>query len=73
MSDLTIDGTDPCDMYKIYCSCGNIVSLDRGMVKSKKHLKKRVECTVCRNFRISKEIDLMNSLFDGTLDEGYTA
>jgi len=28
---------------------------------------------VCRNFRISNELEYMNSLFDGTLDEEIRA
>jgi 5-methylcytosine-specific restriction endonuclease McrA len=56
-------------MSKIYCDCGNIVSLDKAWVRMKKALKKRVECGVCRNHRISMEIDHINGLFDGTLDD----
>ena len=69
----TIDSMRSCDMYKIYCDCGNIVSLDKGAVRIKKQLKKTVECTVCRNHRISADIDTINSIFDGTLDEEMMA
>jgi archaellum component FlaF (FlaF/FlaG flagellin family) len=65
----TVDYVRSCDMSKIYCDCGNIVSLDRNMVRIKKSLKKRVECNICRNGRISVDIDTMNGIFDGTLDE----
>ena len=71
--DRTIDGARSCDMYKIYCDCGNIVSLDKGTVRMKKLLKKPVECPLCRNFRISNDIDIINNIFDGTLDEETTA
>ena len=65
----TIDGAMSFEMYKIYCDCGNIVSLDKFSVRMKKSLKKSVECTHCRNRRVSSDIDNLNSLFDGTLDE----
>ena len=64
-----IDSIRACDMKKIYCECGNIVSLDKSIVRVKKLLKKRVECTVCRNNRISLDIDYLNNLFNGTLDD----
>ena len=65
----TIDGALPRDMSRIYCKCGNIVSLDKLTVRRKKKLKKNIECMICRNFRISNEIDIMNDIFNGTLDE----
>ena len=65
----TIDEVLPRDMSRIYCKCGNIVSLDRVTVRRKKKLKKNIECMICRNFRISNEIDLMNDIFSGILDE----
>jgi hypothetical protein len=72
MIDSTIDNIGTGDMSKIYCKCGNIVSIDKNTVKLKKRLKKKIECPVCRNYRISFEIEYMNGLFDGTLDEGRT-
>ncbi|MDR0198570.1 MAG: hypothetical protein LBI08_02370 [Methanomassiliicoccaceae archaeon] len=60
-------------MSKIYCKCGNIVSLDRRTVRLKNSLRKDIECPVCRNFRISGEIDHLNDLFSGILDEEMTA
>ena len=69
----TIDGAGSNEMYKIYCDCGRIVSLDRSSVKMKKNLKKSVECTVCRNQRISVDIEYLNDLYNGTLDEGSEA
>jgi hypothetical protein len=65
----TIDNIRTSDMSKIYCKCGNIVSLDKGHVRMKKHLNKKVECTMCRNHRISFETEYLNALFNGTLDE----
>jgi len=69
----TIDSVRKDVMSKTYCKCGNIVSLDRNAVKLKKNLRKTVECPICRNFRISNEIDHINSLFDGTLDDEMMA
>ncbi|MDR0791437.1 MAG: hypothetical protein LBE47_02740 [Methanomassiliicoccaceae archaeon] len=70
---MTIDSVRSCDMSKIYCECGNIVSLDGNMVRTKKRLRKLVECTICRNHRISFDIDYLNGLYDGTLDADQTA
>ncbi|MDR2866442.1 MAG: hypothetical protein LBV13_03450 [Methanomassiliicoccaceae archaeon] len=58
-------------MSKIYCNCGNIVSLDRNVVRIKKELKKKVECMGCRNHRVSYELDILNG--DGILDEDPAA
>ena len=69
----TIDTVRMSDMSKIYCNCGNIVSLDKATVKMKKQLKKKIECPICRNHRISMDLEYMNGLFDGTLDEGSVA
>jgi len=69
MNDATIDNVRAGDMSKIYCKCGNIVSIDKGTVRLKKDLRKNIECPVCRNYRISMDIEHLNSLFDGTLDE----
>jgi len=33
----------------------------------KKSLRKDLECTTCRNMRISKEIDFLNSYYDSDL------
>ncbi|MDR0778966.1 MAG: hypothetical protein LBE48_05995 [Methanomassiliicoccaceae archaeon] len=69
----TIDSVRSCDMSKIYCECGNIVSIDRSMVRMKKSLKKNVECSICRNHRISFDIEYLNGLYEGTLDADLTA
>jgi len=67
--NLTLDVIRQCDMSKIYCDCGNIVSLDKASVRLKRALRKPVECNMCRNHRISEDIQYLNDLFDGTLDE----
>jgi hypothetical protein len=69
----TIDNVRKDDMSKIYCKCGSIVSLDKRSIRIKNALKKTLECPMCRNFRISNEIQYMNDLFSGTLDEEMTA
>jgi len=69
IAHLTIDSVGAGDMLKIYCKCGNIVSLDKRTISTKKNLRKKIECTMCRNRRISSDIEHLNGLFDGTLDE----
>ncbi len=57
------------DEMCVYCSCGRIVSLDRQEMKLKLSLKKELQCVACRNARISKEIDALNMIFDGIVEE----
>jgi hypothetical protein len=52
---------------KIFCACGKIVDLDRKEMSVKLSLKKELECTACRNARISRDIDFLNAHFDGCL------
>ena len=73
MANMTIDRIRPYDMSKIYCKCGNIVSIDKNTVRLKKFLRKELECTACRNYRISRDIDHMNWHYDGTLDDAQGA
>jgi hypothetical protein len=51
-------------MRKTYCKCGRIIGLDSSQVDVKIHLGKDLECSVCRNARISREIDDMNNHFN---------
>lgn len=53
----------PASFQKIYCKCGRIVDFDRCGCELKKSLHKEVECSRCRNDRISRELD--------SLDEHY--
>jgi hypothetical protein len=69
ISNPTVDDVMSYDMTKIYCKCGNIVSIDENIVRLKKTLRKPVECPICRNFRISNELEYINNLFSGTLDD----
>ena len=50
-------------MKKIYCKCGCIIGLDSSQMKLKLKLGKELECTECRNARISKDIDELNMHF----------
>ena len=50
-------------MKKIYCRCGCIIGLDSAQMKLKLKLGKELECTNCRNARISRDIDELNSHF----------
>ena len=52
-------------MKKIYCRCGRIIGLDSAEMKLKLKLGKELECTECRNARISRDIDELNELFSG--------
>jgi hypothetical protein len=63
----TLDNAGPRSFAKTYCACGKIVDLDKKKMNLKKSLKKDLECTACRNARISKEIDFLNEYFDGGL------
>jgi hypothetical protein len=60
-----LDSAAQASFVKIYCSCGRIVDLDNNKMSLKKSLKKNMECTACRNARISKDIDSLNEHFDG--------
>ena len=59
-------------MKKIYCKCGCIIGLDSSQMKLKLKLGKELECTECRNARISKDIDELNMQFSGeTVDSEW--
>ncbi len=58
-------------MKKIYCKCGRIIGLDYSQMKLKLALGKELECTECRNARISKDIDDLNCIFDGETVEEF--
>lgn len=53
---------------KVYCSCGRIVDLDANYFNRRLNLGKSVECSHCRNIRISHEIDELNEHFLGKAD-----
>lgn len=59
-----MDDASAQNLTKIYCACGRIVDLDKSTIVIKCSLKKEVECTVCRNIRISRDIDILNAHFD---------
>ena len=54
----------------VYCACGRIVALDKSEMQLKISLGKNLECMSCRNRRIANEIDYLNNLYDGLIDEG---
>ena len=56
-------------MKNSYCKCGCIIGLDSSEMKLKLKLGKELECTDCRNARISREIDEMNMHFSGEFIE----
>ena len=53
----------------VYCSCGRIMDLDRQEMEFKICLGKELECSRCRNLRIGREIELLNAIFSGLVDE----
>lgn len=57
------------DEMCVYCSCGRIVALDRREMELKQSLGKELQCMTCRNKRISMEIDFMNDLYAGRINE----
>jgi len=63
--DTLIDGP----LMSIYCKCGRIVVLDRSEMKLKMSLGKELQCISCRNMRISQEIDALNNLYNGIVEE----
>ena len=63
----TLDDVSPRSLVKIYCVCGKIVDLDRKNMSIKKSLKKDLECTACRNARIGKDIDFLNTHYERNL------
>jgi hypothetical protein len=67
---IRLDGFESDDEMCVFCACGRIVALDRAEMQLKISLKKELECTQCRNRRISHEIDYMNDLYNGLIDEG---
>ncbi len=57
----------------VYCQCGRIMDLDRQEMELKIILGKILECSTCRNERIGREINLLDSLFAGDTEGGEPA
>ncbi|MDR3206232.1 MAG: hypothetical protein LBT41_03970 [Candidatus Methanoplasma sp.] len=51
-------------LTKIYCVCGRIVDLDAKEMNMKLSLRKNIECPVCRNARISRDIDCLDKHYE---------
>jgi len=68
-ASITLDHLSADNEMCVYCMCGRIVNLDRSEMKLKLSLGKELQCTFCRNQRISKEIDYLNDLYNGIIDE----
>ncbi|MDR3282314.1 MAG: hypothetical protein LBS92_01735 [Candidatus Methanoplasma sp.] len=60
----TLDSVDMRGLIKIYCICGRIVDLDKKEMAVKLSLRKDIECPVCRNMRISRDIDCLDQHFE---------
>lgn len=61
----TLDDVNVESMMNVYCQCGRIVWLDRLVMSLKLRIGKNLECTTCRNIRISNDIDILNRHFEG--------
>lgn len=59
----------PNSMNKALCGCGAIADLDKDVVRRKRDLGKRVECSRCRNRRIAEEQEELDRHFRGQDDE----
>lgn len=58
------------DMVNVQCeTCGVYISLDGLSVQIKKSLRKPVECPICRNSRIAREIEAEEAGFAGEAEE----
>lgn len=68
-SSMTLDNLSLSGEMCVYCKCGRIVNLDRSEMQLKLRLGKELECSICRNSRISQEIEYLNNLYDGIIDE----
>lgn len=67
-SSIRLDKFSSEDEMCVYCACGRIVALDRSGMRLKLSLGKVLECMSCRNKRIANEIDYLNDLYDGLID-----
>ena len=63
MYDTDYEVFDLKNAMSVYCSCGRIVNLDRDEMNVRIALGKELECSKCRNQRISIEIDALNEHF----------
>lgn len=68
-ASVTLDKLSMENEMCVYCSCGRIVNLDRHEMQLKISLGKELQCTHCRNLRISNDIQYLNDLYDGLIDE----
>jgi hypothetical protein len=61
----------PYSMNKALCGCGALTDLDSEVIRRKKDLGKRVECTSCRNHRIAEEHEILDIHFQGLDEEDF--
>ncbi|MCQ2056070.1 MAG: hypothetical protein MJY64_01160 [archaeon] len=50
-------------MKKVFCKCGEIIDFDSSQMLIKLYLGKELECPSCRNARVSKYIDEINTYY----------
>jgi DNA-directed RNA polymerase subunit RPC12/RpoP len=61
----------PYSNKKALCGCGALIDLDTDVIRRKRGLGKRVECTECRNRRIAKEHEMLEKHFLGLEEESW--
>ena len=58
------------EMIRVACeNCGANIDLDALSVATKKKLNKSVECAICRNARVAKDMDMLTQIFTGIYEE----
>lgn len=58
------------EMVKVACeNCGANIDLDGASVAIKRKLKKKIECAICRNARVSRDHDVLEQIFYGNYEE----
>jgi hypothetical protein len=57
------------DTNKAFCACGAIAELDSSVISRKRNLGKEVECSRCRNRRISEEHRELRKLYSEEDDD----
>ncbi len=57
-------------MIQVACeNCGAQIDLDAVSVATKRKLHKTVECAICRNARVSRDMELLTQIFYGMYEE----
>ena len=68
-SRIRLDKFSSKDEMCVYCACGRSVALDKAEMQLKISLGQDLECMTCRNRRIAHDIEYLNNLYDGIVNE----